>query len=247
MALREEGKERRRQRILDAAVDVLCDEGLSGLTIARIAERAQVSVATLYNLIGPLEEIIGAMVTRRFKEFEAIRLEPTEREDPVAAIYRLVDAMVEHFREDPARSQAIHRAIYQLNLSQGLSTQVTEAAERHLGSFRGRVEDLRRLGLIRPGANPGQLAEQMLTAQMSLLQAWSIGLVSLDHYQLSCRLFFATLLRAFATRKLAPRLDREMAELEAELSLEKASARRTAHDPTRARAGRRRSAQGSSR
>jgi hypothetical protein len=35
---------------------------------------------------------------------------------------------------------------------------------------------------------------------MSVLQAWVIGLVSLDRYQLSCRLLFATPLRAWAVR-----------------------------------------------
>jgi len=37
--LREEGKERRRQRILDAVVEILCEEGYAGLSVAKIAER----------------------------------------------------------------------------------------------------------------------------------------------------------------------------------------------------------------
>jgi len=52
---------------------------------------------------------------------------------------------------------------------------------------------------------------------MSLLQAWSIALIPLERYQLSCRLLFATLLRSWATRKLISRLAREIHDLEAAL------------------------------
>ena len=220
MALREEGKERRRQRILDAVVEILCESGLSGLSVAKIADRARVSVATLYNLIGPVDEIVGAMVGRMFKEFEAIRLEPNASENPIDAIYRFVDATVEHFQEDPARYQAMVRAIFQLNLSQGQSPLVVHTAERNQKSLRALIEESSRLALIRPGANPDRLAEQMLTGQMSLLQDWSIALISLERYRLSCRLLFATLLRAWATRKLVPRLDQEICNLETALESE---------------------------
>lgn len=214
MALREEGKERRRQRILDAVVEILCEAGLSGLSVAKIADRARVSVATLYNLIGPVDEIVGAMVERMFKEFEAIRLESSGSEDPIDAIFRFVDATVEHFQEDPARYQAMNRAIFQLVISQGMSPLVVHTAERNQRSVRALVEELGRLGSIRSGVNAERLAEQMLAGQMSLLQAWSVALISLERYRLSCRLLFATLLRAWATRKGVPRLDQEIKDLE---------------------------------
>jgi AcrR family transcriptional regulator len=217
MALREEGKERRRQRILDAVMEILREDGFSGLSVAKIADRARVSVATLYNLIGPLDEIVGAMVERMFKEFEAIRLEPNASENPIDGIYRFVDATVEHFEEDPERFRSMHRAIFQLNVLRGLSKPAFHAAERNQQAIRDLIEEAIRVGLVRPNVNPERLAEQMLTGQMSLLQAWSIALIPLARYQLSCRLLFATLLRAWATRKLIPRLNQEIEVVEAAL------------------------------
>ena len=76
MNLREQGKERRRQRILDAVVDLLQADGMTALSTARIAEAAEVSVATLYNLIGSVDEILDALMERQVREFEASRGEP---------------------------------------------------------------------------------------------------------------------------------------------------------------------------
>ena len=60
--LRERAKADRRQRILDAVLAILCEEGLPALSTARISARAGVSVATLYNLIGGVEQIVDRLV-----------------------------------------------------------------------------------------------------------------------------------------------------------------------------------------
>ncbi|MEM9177891.1 MAG: TetR/AcrR family transcriptional regulator [Myxococcota bacterium] len=63
MSLREAGKIRRRTRILDAARACLREEGAAGLSTKAIARRAEVSVATLYNLFGSKEEIVAALMS----------------------------------------------------------------------------------------------------------------------------------------------------------------------------------------
>ncbi|MFK7977537.1 MAG: TetR/AcrR family transcriptional regulator, partial [Halioglobus sp.] len=63
MGLRDKGKTRRRQRILQAVVDIVAEDGVKGLTTNQIAQKAEVSVATLYNLIGSIDDILDQLVS----------------------------------------------------------------------------------------------------------------------------------------------------------------------------------------
>jgi len=48
--LRERGKRRRTERILDAGLDLLREDPQGNLTVERIADRAEVSPMTVFNL-----------------------------------------------------------------------------------------------------------------------------------------------------------------------------------------------------
>lgn len=57
---REEAARRTRRRILDAAHALLVDEGFAGLTIAGLAQAAEVSPQTIYNSIGGKAAVLKA-------------------------------------------------------------------------------------------------------------------------------------------------------------------------------------------
>jgi AcrR family transcriptional regulator len=208
MTLREEGKERRRKRIQEATVALLMKDGLSSLTVAKIAEQARVSVATIYNLVGPLDVVISTLLAKMFGEFEEIRLESSQSEDPIDAIYRFVEATVEHWAAEPERHQAMLRAVFELNIAQALSEPVIRVATRNQRAMTQLIDAARSSELLRDETRPERLAEQMLAGQTMLFQAWSVSLITLERYRLSCLYLFATSLRAWSTRKLTPRLDR---------------------------------------
>ena len=63
---REQGKERRRRRILDAAAQLVEAEGLDGLTMRRLSDAAGVSYATVYNLVGSKEDVLVALLRSGF-------------------------------------------------------------------------------------------------------------------------------------------------------------------------------------
>lgn len=75
--LRARGKQRRRQRILDAARELLHEDPSQGLTVPRIAERAEVSQATVFNLVGPRERIWTALADHALGavDYSALRWE----------------------------------------------------------------------------------------------------------------------------------------------------------------------------
>ena len=52
---------RRRDRILDAARELISDQGYEHLTMRTLAEASGVTVPTIYNLIGNKDAVLGAI------------------------------------------------------------------------------------------------------------------------------------------------------------------------------------------
>ena len=62
--LRERNKLKRRNAILDAALLILDDEPATSLTVDRVALVAELSPATVYNLIGGRDDVVRAVMVR---------------------------------------------------------------------------------------------------------------------------------------------------------------------------------------
>lgn len=98
---RKEAKERTRQRLLDAIVRLLHDEGPTALTTARIAEQAGIAQPTFYVHFPDLEaaldetaERLGDALLGRMQE-RAPAPEEADPRDAIRAAFRaLVDAML---------------------------------------------------------------------------------------------------------------------------------------------------------
>ncbi len=60
----------RRDELLDAAEDLLCDQGSTSLTLSAVAERAGVSKGGLLYHFGTKEALIKAMVERLIDDFD---------------------------------------------------------------------------------------------------------------------------------------------------------------------------------
>ena len=74
MGLREKNLERRRQRILAATRALIAREGADGWSMRKVAQAAEVSVPTLYNLFGSKDEIRSAMCAGAFDDQSGFHL-----------------------------------------------------------------------------------------------------------------------------------------------------------------------------
>jgi len=102
--LRERGKQRRTERILDAALALLREDPEQGLTVDRIAERAEVSPMTVYNLIGTREEMWRALADRALGN---LAVPETTSEEPELRAMHIVDAIVKVLIRDAAVFKAL--------------------------------------------------------------------------------------------------------------------------------------------
>jgi AcrR family transcriptional regulator len=215
--LRERAKQDRRQRIFDAVLGILCEEGLPALSTARISARADVSVATLYNLIGGLDQIIDRLVEQLFEGLEQALLEQVDTDSPVPEFEGYVEATYRFLAAREQRLRAVQQAIFQRSLTTGASNPVIATALRSIGRLAEAVRSLQRGGRLSADADPQLLAEQMIVCQSMLLENWSVGLISLERYRLGTRYQFLMLLRAWASAGSAAALDAALRERQRQL------------------------------
>ncbi len=95
---REQSKASRREAIFEAARDLLRD-GTAGSSAEHIARRAGVSTATLYNLIGPRDQLLGGLLSHLFAALTA-HVAAFEAGDPLICAQEVVTHSVALFCED---------------------------------------------------------------------------------------------------------------------------------------------------
>ncbi|WP_329130621.1 TetR/AcrR family transcriptional regulator [Streptomyces sp. NBC_00670] len=94
---------RRRDRVLDAALDVLVEDGVAGITHRKVAARADVPLGSVTYHFASLTELcaqaFARYVEQRSAEYEALFTGVTSREE-------LVDVLVELVTGVPSRSRS---------------------------------------------------------------------------------------------------------------------------------------------
>ncbi|CAM5639994.1 HTH-type transcriptional regulator BetI [Streptomyces fumanus] len=94
----------RRDRILDAALDLIAEEGVAGVSHRKIASRAGVPLGSMTYHFDGMDEVLRAAF-RRFTDhivavFDAHLAAPADREEARAAVADLVHRLSEGSRRD---------------------------------------------------------------------------------------------------------------------------------------------------
>ncbi len=91
-----------RRRILDAARDLAVDQGFSGFTVEKVAERAGVSRLTVYYQFGSKPDLLESLLDHIAERGRVERLKGAFLEaDPVAALDRFIDVFCGFWASDP--------------------------------------------------------------------------------------------------------------------------------------------------
>jgi AcrR family transcriptional regulator len=163
--LRERGKRRRTERILDAALEQLREDPEGNLTVERIADRAEVSPMTVFNLVGNREQLWIAMADRAL---EGLDVESITADDPQERARRIVDAVVRILRSDAA----VFRA-----LLSGWSKGGHVLAQDPTNALIHCLQDAADAGHIRAEVNLRRYGEVMSAGLIGTIQQWTAGLL----------------------------------------------------------------------
>lgn len=87
--------DRIRERIIEAALTILDEEGFPSLTMRRLATRLHMSAPNLYNFFKSKEEIYISIVIKGFQMlYEELEMSWKSHEDPVSRAHALIDAYI---------------------------------------------------------------------------------------------------------------------------------------------------------
>lgn len=129
---------------LEAAARIVRREGLAGLNTNRIAERAGISVGTLYGYFPDKTAILVALARRILREDQAAMFAAVESASPGNTVRAVVRALVARHRTD----SGLRRAVMSVHLGEGLGDEHSDGVERFIAALAER-RDLSRLGALR--------------------------------------------------------------------------------------------------
>jgi AcrR family transcriptional regulator len=149
--------------ILDAASELLASGGPEGLSTTRIADRAGISVGSLYQYFPDKGSIVDALARRYLDEFEALMDELIEAPESDDLVGSLIDAFADRYRAEPG-----YRALW---FGRHLSDELREADRQNKLAL---ADGARRLlvdrGLARDGAALRNICRAAVLTADALLQ-----------------------------------------------------------------------------
>jgi len=208
LSIRERSKQKRRNRILLAARALIVEEGVPGLSMRVLAEKAEVSVATLYNLLGSKEEILYALLDQSYETLDMTATSLTEV-DPIIRAQLIVEASVKQFLSDSEFYKRLLRGIHGIERgarASGSVLKVWALAEKA-------VADGMESGLLRKALPARLIAQQILASYSGAIRNWVIGRMSDDDFKAHAQLGLTLSLLAVATDETRSRLETRAQEI----------------------------------
>jgi AcrR family transcriptional regulator len=165
IGLRERHKQERRERILDAIRELLRDSPEETPTVERVAELADLSPATVFNLVGPREQQWAALGDALLRELDD-RLAFVADEDPREQARRIVGETADLFIADAA----VFRHLVNSWGRGGVLLQENPVPRLRAALRRGQAA-----GTLRPDLHVEALVGHIATACGGALRQWAAG------------------------------------------------------------------------
>ncbi len=159
-ARRDRRRADRRERILDAAREVLVTRGLDGFTAAAVAEAADCSKPSLFYYFDSVEEIVAALAEQLFRrEADALAAAVEAADTGIEALCALVRAYVDHHARDLAAFSVLQAWSRSAGVQHRLlAREVYPAAAAINDRLESMLRRDRRAGRLHPDAHPRRLA-----------------------------------------------------------------------------------------
>lgn len=208
---REESKALRREAILDAAMDLLDQFPAADVTTEQIATKANVSHATVFNLVGTRPELMKALAARQNAADSQQFVDDMHRlkSDPIEGIREILDRSV---RAPTARPTAYRQLIAQVV---GQPAPIEEGLQ--WPCMAECIREAQQRAIIRSSYDPRGLTLQIFGAYVMAILAWVEGRLDMDECLLVARHGLYTVLAATAVDQHQAEFRDELATLSKEL------------------------------
>ena len=207
---REDKKSQRAERILDHARAMIAEEGYDALKIRELAARAELTVPTIYNLIGGKSEILSRIIEALVERLHEVQNQ-SDFEDIEAGFEQQITQLADLFAQD----EDFYRAAFVAGDRSGLFEQRSDRGI-FARSLQQPVEACRAAqaeGLLKGGISAEQLGRQVYDSYRLARQDWANGYFDLDGFRAQALTGVLMSLSADAAPAFRERLLRRLEEL----------------------------------
>jgi AcrR family transcriptional regulator len=167
MKLREKQMADRQRRILDAAEQLIRETGGADFSMLALADRAEVSPATPYNLFGSKARLLFALFNRSLEEL-AVKDLTASCADPLDRLLQVTRVVATHLATDADFFRPLYRALVGVQDD----VQRPEFVEHHLQRWKRALADIARAGLLSSPVTADQMARQLMINFAGTVELW---------------------------------------------------------------------------
>lgn len=190
----ERRQERTRRDVIDAAGALIAESGVVGLTMRKLAERAGVAVATLYNQFGDRDGVLVAFVSGGLDQLET-ELDAQPDEGPIDTTRQLFEALDESFAAEPEVWRPIFASLKSGSGGHGMG----EVGDRVVAYIETDFAKAAADGRFEVDVDVAALARHVFNARMTRLEKWANDAIDWAAYRssstLGLELILASVLR----------------------------------------------------
>lgn len=212
---REQAKAERRQRIVRAVRDLIRETGDANPSMRLIASRAEVSLATAYNLFGSKQAVVLAVLEDR-RNFEE-KLAGMKTENPVDLVFVAHELAVSFYLQDPEFYRPLWRALLDTSGKDGNELVSPERQAETREASRAILAQAQDEGFLRKDESVDWLERSLSHCAVGATLAWATDTLSSAALLPSAGLSYAYILYAAATPKGEAVLERRIAKYKAML------------------------------
>ncbi|MFK7917701.1 MAG: TetR/AcrR family transcriptional regulator [Ilumatobacter sp.] len=187
----ERRQERTRQDVLAATGVLIAESGVDGLTMRKLAERAGVAVATLYNQFGDRDGVLVAFVSGGLDQLE-LELDAQPDAGPIDTTRELFEALDSTLAEEPEVWQPIFASIKSGNNDHGMGAVGDRVVAYIEHDFAKAAAD----GRFELDVDAEGLARHVFNTRMNRLEQWAQASIEWELYRSSATLGLELILAA---------------------------------------------------
>lgn len=213
MSKREEGKADRRRRIVEAARELIRETGDTGLSMRAIAARANVSLATPYNLFGSKRAIVMAVLedVREFGE----RFGSIKNVSAIERIFKALSITLSYHVEDPDFYRTIWSSLLDRAGSPELRAElITPESDRF---WMGLIAEAVREGSLEDDIDVQLLHRELGNTFTGVMLTWVFGGCTAEQLEPAMGYGYAMTLAGAATDEARPKIRKRAIEYQRRL------------------------------
>jgi AcrR family transcriptional regulator len=179
----ERRQERTRREVIDAAGLLIAESGVEGLTMRKLAERAGVAVATLYNQFGDRDGVLVAFVSSGLDQLE-IELDAQPDAGPIDTTRELFDALDDNLVAEPEVWRPIFASLKSGSGGHGMGA----VGDRVVAYITSDLAKAAVDGLFVVDVDVEGLARHVFNTRMNRVEKWAQSAIDWDQYRMSSTL-----------------------------------------------------------